>query len=118
MLKGESGSETVVAAVEEGADISAVNLAEALSKLAEGGVEPAQALRDIEQLGDALVVHQLDRSDLIEIARLRPLTRKLGFSLGDRTCLALATRLEARALTADSAWFDATSIDVDVVLIR
>jgi len=42
--------------------------------------------------------------DAIDVARLRPLTRVAGLSLGDRACLALARRLDTRAITADTAW--------------
>lgn len=40
----------------------------------------------------------------IDVARPRPLTRDAGLSLGDRACLALARRLDAPVLTADTAW--------------
>lgn len=35
---------------------------------------------------------------------LRPPTRPLGLSLGDRACLALARELDATALSTDRAW--------------
>jgi PIN domain nuclease of toxin-antitoxin system len=41
---------------------------------------------------------------------LRPLTRALGLSLGDRACLALAANLGATALTTDSAWMQLQGI--------
>ena len=41
----------------------------------------------------------------------------LGLSLGDRACLALAIRLNARVSTADSAWAK-LDISVEVILIR
>jgi len=50
-------------------------------------------------------------------ARLRPLTRAAGLSLGDRACLALARRRGAAAITADSARA-ALSLDVEVRSIR
>ena len=91
-------------ALEEGALVSAVNWAEALSKMAERGQAPedtVRALADAGILGEALVVHPLDESQAVEIARLRPLTREAGLSLADRACLALATTLGSPALTAD-----------------
>ena len=49
--------------------------------------------------------------DAIEVGRLRPLTGSAGLSFADRACLALALRLDARAITADTAW---THVDVGV----
>ncbi len=37
-------------------------------------------------------------------AQLRPQTRHLGLSLGDRACLALGLERRASVLTADQAW--------------
>jgi ribonuclease VapC len=48
-----------------------------------------------------------------EDGSLRPLTRSAGLSLGDRACLALAARLGAWVLTADSA---STDLPIDVKL--
>lgn len=36
--------------------------------------------------------------------QLRPVTRKLGLSLGDRACLATALLTKYRVLTADKTW--------------
>lgn len=38
------------------------------------------------------------------IARLRPLTKVAGLSLGDRACLALGLRLGLPVLTTDREW--------------
>ena len=43
-------------------------------------------------------------ADALSVARLRPLTRSQGLSLGDRYCLALAERLGVPAATTDRAW--------------
>lgn len=84
-----------------------MNWAEVLSKVAEGGEDPVQTVELFERggvLGQALVVHPLNETQALEIARLRPLTREAGLSLADRACLALATTLDSPALTADGAW--------------
>jgi PIN domain nuclease of toxin-antitoxin system len=39
-----------------------------------------------------------------ETARLRPLTKQYGLSLGDCACLALARKLNVPAVTADKEW--------------
>jgi len=62
-------------------------------------------------------VAQLTHEDAVTIGRLRPATRGLGLSLGDRACLALGLRLGLPALTADGAWAG-VSVGVRVELIR
>jgi PIN domain nuclease of toxin-antitoxin system len=47
---------------------------------------------------------------------LRPSTRKLGLSLGDRACLALAARTRRQALTTDKDWAKLdTGIEIEVI---
>jgi ribonuclease VapC len=106
-LRGEPGAEAVVEALGDGAVISTVNLAEVLSRAADRGADPAQRAKDLAErglLGAAITLEPFTEADAIEVARLRPLTRSAGLSLGDRACLALARRLGVRALTADSSW--------------
>ncbi len=120
-LHGEDGAEAVGEAIADGAAISLVNLAEVLSKLADAGKDPRQARRELgETAGEsgALVVEPLTEEDCIEAARMRPLTRQLGLSLGDRVCLALARRLGLPAVTADRAWGRLDESDLEVSLIR
>ena len=50
-------------------------------------------------------------------ASLRPVTRKLGLSLGDRASLALGMRQGLPVLTADQNWTKA-DVDVKVEVIR
>ena len=40
----------------------------------------------------------------LDAARLRPLGKQYGLSLGDRACLALAAKLKMPAVTADREW--------------
>jgi PIN domain nuclease of toxin-antitoxin system len=107
LLKGEPGAERVAEALERGAYLSAVNLAEVLSKLADWGEDPAEAQARMAQvglLGAAVEVLPFTGEDALEVARLRALTRAHGLSFGDRACLALARRLGLPALTMDGAW--------------
>lgn len=109
-LRDEPGAEVVSGAIADGAVISTVNLAEVFSRVADRGVDPAKLaakLRETGLLGGAITVEQLTVDDAVDAGRLRPLTRDAGLSLGDRACLALARRLDACALTADTAWDDA-----------
>lgn len=106
-LRDESGADVVADAVATGAAISTVNLGEVLSRVADRGGDPARVSRQMTDRGlldGAIAVEPFTSADAIEVARLRPLTRDLGLSLGDRACLALAKRLDTPVLTADSAW--------------
>ena len=106
-LQDEPGADVVSDAISDGAAISTANLAEVLSRAAARGHDPQRLARQLTERGlldGAIVVEPLSSADAVEIARLRPLTRERGLSLADRACLALATRLELPAVTADTAW--------------
>ena len=106
-LQDEPGGEAAAFAIEQQAAISLVNWAETLSRLVEAGATAADAggrIRRLGILGRKLKVVPLTRPDASEIARLRPLTRHLGLSLGDRACLALGLRLGLPVLTTDRVW--------------
>jgi len=107
LLQNERGAEVVEDAIADGATISTVNLAEALSTMARKGADPAAALATMTErgvIGGAITVEPFTLADAVEAARLRPLTATAGLSLGDRSCLALARRLGTPALTADPPW--------------
>ena len=107
LLQNKRGAEIVEDAIADGATISTVNLAEALSTMARKGADPATALATMTErgvIGGAITVEPFTLADAVEAARLRPLTAKAGLSLGDRSCLALARRLGTPALTADQPW--------------
>ena len=106
-LREERGAELVAQTIAGGASISAVNLAEALGAAAAHGADPAQLTAELTARGlldGAVTVEPFTGADAVEAARLRPLTRSAGLSLGDRACIALARREGAAAITADSAW--------------
>ena len=120
LLKGEPGAERVAEALEQGAYLSAVNLAEVLSRLADWGEDPAEAQARMAQvglLGAAVEVLPFTGEDALEVARLRALTRAYGLSFGDRACLALARRLGLPALTAERAWAE-LGLGIPVEIIR
>jgi ribonuclease VapC len=117
-LRDEPGAESVADAIGDGAAISTVNLAEVLSRAADRGADPQRLSRQLTDRGlldGAIAVEPLTTADAVEVARLRPLTRDHGLSLGDRACMALAKRLDVPALTADTAW---SQLDLSVELRR
>ena len=105
---------------EEGGLISTVNWAEVLTKLVDAGATPDEAdaeTRARGTVGQRLELRPLNEDLAREIARLRPLTKALGLSLGDRACLALAKAEGARVLTADRAWSQ-LNVGVAITVIR
>ena len=128
-LRREPGWDTVREALSQLAVISIVNLSEVLSKRAEGGLDPGRDIAELERDGvigtiggvmpnPLIQVQPYELEDAVEVARLRPLTRAFGLSLGDRACLATATRLRTVALTADRRWAEIPGLSVSVRLIR
>lgn len=106
-LRDEQGAEVVAGAIADGTAISTVNLTEVLSRTADRGEDPvrlARQMRDRGLLDGAISIEPFTTEDAVEVARLRPTTREQGLSLGDRACIALASRLDLPALTADTAW--------------
>ena len=86
--------------------------------MAELGVAPETLVLELEQcgiLGSVLEIIPLTAEDGLAIAELRPLTRVLGLSLGDRACLALGRRLGAKVFTADRVWQEVAGIDVQLI---
>ena len=116
LLLGEPGADTVKAAL-DGAAIGAVNLAEVVSHYAKLGAGRA----DIQALLRPLPIHiaPVDAALSYEAGMLRPITLEGGLSLGDRYCLALAKRENAKALTAERRWPRiAEAVGVKIELIR
>jgi PIN domain nuclease of toxin-antitoxin system len=113
-LQREPGG-AVVAEHLSTAVISAVNVAEVASRLSDRGVPDGGAREAISAL--RLEIAAFDHDLAYASAALRPATRRLGLSLGDRACLALAKRERLPALTADRAW---ASLDmgVEIRLVR
>ena len=113
-LHGEPGGETVRASI-EGSVISAVNLAEVITKLIDSGMTAEQAWSLSDQLNCEVL--DADRRRAGAAGALHAKTRRTGVSLGDRFCLALAEELGVPALTADRRW-KALDLGIQVQLIR
>jgi ribonuclease VapC len=97
----ERGRERVAEVISETC-ISTVNLSEVIGRFVRDGFESEQVL---EQLLDiSMEIVPFLSSDAALAASLVPATRRLGLSLGDRACLALAASRGISALTADRTW--------------
>ena len=95
--------------------ISTVNLSEVLARLPEIGVPERETAAAIARLNLRIVA--FDESQARAAARLRPVTRQAGLSLGDRACLALGNARGCPVVTADRSWAS-LDIGVEVILIR
>lgn len=111
---GEPGS-GVVARFAQHALISTVNLSEFLQRLRDKGVPEGQALYQIARFEIDIVPFDLEQAQLA--ATLRPMTKHLGLSLGDRACLSLALARGRHVLTADHRMAEA-DVGIDVRTIR
>jgi ribonuclease VapC len=101
LIFNETGAERV-SPILENSLMSSVNVAEVFSKLAERDLLTENRISDFYQLG--LEIADFDPSQAEAAAKLRPLTKHLGLSLGDRCCLALAMVRDAKVVTADRNW--------------
>ncbi len=97
------GADRAVALLEEGdATVSAVNQAEVVARLMDRGVGSDEA--DLAFRSLRIEVLPFTAEHALASGLLRPGTRALGLSLGDRWCLALAQALNAEVVTADRPW--------------
>ncbi len=112
VLQNETGKEKVEAILESSI-ISRVNAAEVLTKLVEKGLSIAEAREAFDNLD--LTVIEFDEKQSLKAAELRPLTKHLGLSLGDRCCLALAIQENLPAVTADKNWANLNFCKIEVI---
>lgn len=110
LLNDEPGADRVADVLMRSV-VGAANLAEVVSKLRERGLPPGEVR---EALGGLhLDVRPLSPAQAMTIGDLRPATKALGLSLGDRACLALAIDLQAEMVTTDT---DLARADVGIVI--
>jgi PIN domain nuclease of toxin-antitoxin system len=114
LLHREAGAD-IVAENLAGAIVSAVNVAEAASRLMDNGMSEKDVRSVLMALG--LDVAVFDAEMAFQSASLRAVTRDKGLSLGDRACLALAVAENLPTLTADRVWAE-LDVGVEVRLIR
>lgn len=114
VIFSEPGAEGALELLSQpGGEVSAVNWSEVGAKLAERGLHADDMARELSAFG--LDVIPFDEEQAHLAAALRPVTRALGLSLGDRSCLALARVRRARVVTADSSWKKLEGFDVVAV---
>lgn len=111
-LQNEKGKEKVEAILETSA-IGRVNVTEILPKLIEKGMSFENAKEIFENLD--LQIVEFDENQSLKAAELRPLTKHLGLSLGDRCCLALAILKNLPAVTADRNWAGLNVCKIEVI---
>lgn len=114
LLLSEPGSDAVAERI-EGSLASTVNISEVLAKLLERGIETEAAWSQIGPLMQTIVPFDAEQARLT--AELRPATRSLGLSLGDRACLALAKQHKCPVLTTDRQW-KKLKLDIQIVVVR
>src|SRR6478672_5167849 len=94
----ERGEDRVNDAIDDGAVILSVNLAEVITTMLQRGMSEARTRAILSTINAQIV--PFDEDLAYRAALLRATTRLAGLSLGDRACLALAERLGVPALTA------------------
>jgi PIN domain nuclease of toxin-antitoxin system len=114
LLNQETGSEEISQCIENAA-ISAVNLSEVIAKLAEAGI-PAE---DISQIltNLNLEVIPFNAEQAFQAGMMRPATKSLGLSFGDRACLALGIYLQQPVLTTDRLW-GSLNLGIEIRVLR
>lgn len=114
MMFGERGGERVEALLPH-CCISAANLSEVVAKLYDRKIDDARVRRVLDNFTVESI--EFDRDLALLAGNLRPLTRHLGLSLGDRACLATAQAGSFTVVTADRAWAQ-LELGIPVELVR
>jgi ribonuclease VapC len=113
-LRNEPGARKV-AAVLTGSCISAVNLAETISKMVEYEKPLDDVAYQIERLCIPVIPFDAEQAKIE--ASLWKTTRLAGLSLGNRACLSLALKTSLPALTTERDW-EKCGLTIEVVKIR
>ena len=114
LLNNEPGAQRVRDILPESV-VGAVNLCETAGKLTNAGMKIDDARTSIELLH--LEVISFDTDLAYKTGALIVETKKLGLSLGDRSCLALGLLLNHTVVTAEHLW-SRLKIGVTVEVIR
>lgn len=114
LLNDERGAGSVQELLPD-ALISAVNMAEVVTRLSLLGMPEEQIHEALSSLG--LNVEPFEEEQAFRAGLFAAKTHSLGLSLGDRACLALASATGAMAVTADRAWKN-LDLGVKIQLLR
>lgn len=114
LLNQEPGSEEVLKFIGKAA-ISTVNLSEVIAKLADAGIPKNDIILIISNLN--LEIIDFNEEQALKAGILRPITKSIGLSFGDRACLALGIFLNQPVLTADRLWSN-LSVGIEVRILR
>jgi ribonuclease VapC len=98
-----------------GSMLSAVNLAEVVTKSVDTGMTLDEARRVVAGLPCQIIPFDGEHAYLA--AGLRVATRPFGLSLGDRACLALGLATGCPVVTAERKW-DQCDVGVELIRIR
>jgi ribonuclease VapC len=116
LVLGEPGGDRVRSILADCA-MTAVNLGEVVGHFARIGSSEADIRLMLDPLPFLRVA--LDEELAFAAGLMLPTTRQAGLSLGDRACLALASKLGVRALTADREWRRVgRAVGVEIEVIR
>lgn len=114
LLNAEPGGDVVTGYL-PGSFLSAVNLAEVVGKLAQFGMPEEKISAALSGLG--LEVVEVSRQHAWRAGLMKPKARKVGLSLADLICIALAQEMGLPVITSDRSWADFKS-EVEVVFVR
>lgn len=114
VLHKEPGADLVIRHM-RGAHVSVVNICEVLTKAAEHGADAVVTLDILNSYG--FRTRAFRDADAVAAAMLRPATKHLGLSLGDRACLVLA-KFEALPILTSDTQMARAELGIDVRLIR
>jgi len=114
VIFAEKGADVVIPRL-SGALLSCVNLAVVTTRVIDSGRSLEDTLYDIARL--PLRIVDFDAGQAHITASLRPATKPLGLSLGDRACLALGLSRQAAILTGDRDWRK-LKIGAEIIVFR
>ncbi len=114
LLNRETGHDRVETVLADSV-IGAVNFCEVMGKLMEAGLSEKEARESLDLLNLEIIPFDADMAHLA--AALRLTTRKLGLSIGDRSCLALGLARRLTVVTAERTWAKLRT-DVKMQMIR